>query len=508
MTICRMPGSYETAVDLMAAVVDSHGDEEAFVDVGRRLTFGEWDRAADGAAALMADRGLGKGDVVCFFLPSSADYAIAYQASMRLGAITSGINTRLGPGEVASIFARVEPRLVVCEDPGRLPSPPPPGAAVVTRAELGAASASQHGARPARRPALRSDDVVAVVWTSGTSGQPKGAVFDHANLAAMAEGAGPLSRPGDRRLSPLPFAHVGYMTRVWDELVHVITTVVVPAPWKAGEALRLIGAEGVTVGQGVPAQWALMLAHPDFDRTDVSSLRLAATGGATVPPDLVREMRRRLGCPVIVRYTSTEACLSTGSEPDDPDDVIVNTVGRPETGVELELVDDEGQPVPTGAVGTVRLRSGAVMRRYWKDPERTAEVLSPDRWLLTGDLGFLDGAANLTLVGRRTEMYIRGGYNVYPTEVEAVLGDHPSVDRVAVMGVPDPVLGQIGVAFVVPVQGAAPPTLDELRALTRTRLADYKAPDRLVLLDDLPLTAMSKVDKRALLAGVLEPDRP
>jgi acyl-CoA synthetase (AMP-forming)/AMP-acid ligase II len=233
-------------------------------------------------------------------------------------------------------------------------------------------------------------------------------------------------------------------------------------------------------------------------------LRLAATGGASVPPDLVRDMRRRVGCPVIVRYTSTEACVSTGSRPDDPDEVIINTVGRPEVGVEMTIVDDEGAEVAPGAVGTVRLRSGAVMRRYWKDPVRTAEVLSDDRWLLTGDLGRLDDAGNLTLVGRRTDMYIRGGYNVYPTEVEAVLGDHPSVDKVAVVGVGDPVLGQIGVAFVVPAATSAPPDLDELRKWIRERLADYKAPDRMRVVDDLPLTAMSKIDKRALAAALSE----
>jgi acyl-CoA synthetase (AMP-forming)/AMP-acid ligase II len=499
MTVRQIAGTFETAVDLMAAVVDAYPDEEAFVDGDGRLTFAEWDRAADGVAAVMADLGVGKGDVVCLLLPSSADYAIAYQAAMRLGAITSGINTRLGPGEVESIFARTEPRLVICESPERLVSPPP--ARVLPRTDLASAAKADP---MARRADLKADDPVAVVWTSGTSGQPKGAVFDHASLAAMAEGAGDLSRPGDRRLSPLPFAHVGYMTRVWDELVHVITTIVVPAPWKAGEALRLIGAEGVTVGQGVPSQWSLMLAHPDFDHTDVSSLRLAATGGASVPPELVRDMRRRLGCPVIVRYTSTEACVSTGSRPDDPDEVIINTVGRPEGGVEMEIVDDTGAVVPTGAVGTVRLRSGAVMRRYWKDPVRTAEVRSDDGWLLTGDLGRLDGAGNLTLVGRRTEMYIRGGYNVYPTEVEAVLGEHPAVAKVAVVGVADPVLGQIGVAFVVP-SGDGPPTLDELRQWVRERLADYKAPDRLNLIEELPLTAMSKIDKRALAATLPAP---
>ena len=488
----------------MATVVERYADEVAFVDVDNRLTFGQWDRAAAGVATTMGDLGVRPGDVVCLYAPSSTVYPICYQAAMRLGAITSGINTRLGPGEVESIFARTQPRLVVCDDPDAIPAPPPPGAGILRRADLAAAAAADPRAR---RAPIGPSTTVAIVWTSGTTGQPKGAMFDHANLAAMAAGSGPLSRPGDHRLSPLPFAHVGYMTRMWDELVHVITTVIVPAPWKAGEALRLIEAEEVTVGQGVPSQWSLMLAHPDFERTDVSTLRLAATGGASVPPELVREMRRRLGCPVIVRYTSTEACVSTGSDPSDPDEVIINTVGRAEQGVELALVDDEMHPVPTGTVGTVRLRSAAVMRGYWKDPERSAEVLAPDGWLLTGDLGSVDDAGNLTLVGRRTEMYIRGGYNVYPSEVEAVLSAHPGVDRVAVVGVPDPVLGQLGHAFVVVAAGQPAPALEDLRAWCRLRLADYKSPDRVTLVEDLPLTAMSKIDKRGLLARATGAER-
>ncbi len=167
--------------------------------------------------------------------------------------------------------------------------------------------------------------------------------------------------------------------------------------------------------------------------------------------------------------------------------------------VELEVVDDDGQRVPDRtSVGRVRCRSGAVMRGYWHDPERTAEVLDADGWLTTGDLGFLDERGYLTLVGRRSEMYIRGGYNVYPAEVERVLSEHPAVAQVAVLGVPDPVLGEIGVAFVVAAP-AAPPVLAELRRMSaRPTLADYKAPDRLVVVDALPVTSVGKVDKRAL----------
>ena len=462
-----------TTVDVFEAAVERHPDREAFVDGDARLTFAEWHRAAAGVATVFAENGVGKGDVVCVRLPSSLEYAICYQAAMRLGAITSGINPRLGDTEVESILRRTEPKVVVdaLED-----------------VRGWSTSDSFDGTVD-----LDPDDPVAIVWTSGTTGEPKGAVFDHANLEAMAKGAGVLSAEGDRRLSPLPFAHVGSMTRAWDELERGVTTIITPTPWKAGDALRLIERERVTVGQGVPTQWALMLAHADFDATDVSSLRIAATGAAPATPELIREMRRRLGCPVIVRYASTEGSLATGTRVDDPPEVVAWTVGRPADGVELRI----DEPDESG-VGEVLLRSGATMRGYWRDPERTAEVLSPDGWLHTGDLGRLDDAGNLVLAGRRTEMYFRGGYNVYPVEVEAVLAEHPGVDEVAVVGAPDPVLGQVGAAFVVPAAGHGPDR-DELREWCRSRLADYKAPDQVHLVAELPLTSMAKVDKRALL---------
>jgi acyl-CoA synthetase (AMP-forming)/AMP-acid ligase II len=467
-----------TTVDLLRDVAATHGEREAYVDAGAgvRLTFAEWDRAADGVAAHLHDRGVRKGDVVALFLPSSADYAIAYQAAMRLGAVTTGVNLRLGPAEVGHILRLAEPKVVLTEE---------------SRSEL--AEAATLDAPPL--PRLDPTDDVAIVWTSGTTGVPKGAVFDHECFRATARSAGPLSARFDRRVNAIPFAHVAYMARQWDEIEHVITTVITPTPWKAGEALRVLEDERITVGQGVPAQWSLLLAHPDFDTTDLSSLRIAGTGAATSSPELVREMRERLGCPVIVRYASTETSSITGSVPGDRDEVVARTVGRPQPDTEVEVVDREtGEPLGTGEIGVVRCRSRANMRRYWRDPERTRDVLDADGWITTGDLGSFDADGNLTLHGRTGEMYIRGGYNVYPPEVEAALDEHPAVERSAVVGVPDPVLGEIGVAFVVgrDVKG------DELRSWCRSRLADYKAPDRVVVVDELPLTSMLKVDKRAL----------
>jgi acyl-CoA synthetase (AMP-forming)/AMP-acid ligase II len=540
MTVRQIRGRFDTVVEVLRAAADVNAEVEAYVEMDapaapgippagpdgrRRLTFGAWDAAADGVAWLLAGHGVGRGDVVALLLSSTIDYAICYQAALRLGAVTTGVNLRLGQPEQASIMRRARPAVTVA-DPALLSEAdlPPGHGRLVWRPELWEAAAH---AAPVL-PSLGASDPVAIVWTSGSTGVPKGAVFDHANLAAVAAGTDVLSRPGDRRLSPLPFAHVGYMTRPWDEIAHAVTTVVTPQPWTAAAAVELLVTEHVTVAQGVPTQWALVLAHPSTVGADLTSLRVAGTGASRVPAELVRAMRARLGCPVVVRYTSTESSLGTGTAPDDPDEVVATTVGRPVAGVELVVAGDDGRPLGTGEVGRVRLRSGAVMRGYLAehsadgrlvlDGEATTAVLGADRWLTMGDLGWVGDDGNLRLVGRVAEMYIRGGYNVYPAEVEAALCEHPAVVAAAVVGAPDPVLGEIGVAFVV-AAGAGPagtgpgngadnaagagtpaPTLEELRTWCRARLADYKAPDRLVTVGELPLTAMAKVDKQSLRA--------
>jgi len=485
---------------LLRRAAELHPDREAFVDGGTRLTFGGWDRAADAVAARLADVGVRHGDVVAVMMGSSADFAVCYQAVMRLGGVTSALNPRLGPREVTSIVERTRPRVTVIDRAVASLPPGAPAGLVLDREDV--RQAIVEGGAPIGFPTVADDDAVAIVWTSGTTGVPKGAVFDHACLRDMARGAGVLSEPGDRRISPIPFAHVGYMTRPWDEIINVITTVITPAPWHAADHLRLISDEGITVGQGVPTQWQLVLQHPDLGSTDTSSLRITSTGASKVPAELVRAMRKAFGVPVVVRYTSTEASVSTGTRIDDDDETIANTVGRPAPNVELRvMVGDRDAAV--GEVGAVVLRSRAQMRRYWEDPDKTAEAIDPEGWLDTGDLGWLDVSGNLSMVGRKVEMYIRGGYNVYPAEVEEVLGEHPGVLRAAVVGLADPVLGQIGGAVVIPSDPAQPPTLDELKLWCRDRLASYKAPDRLRIVDELPTNAMAKVVKAALV-GLFE----
>ena len=485
--------------DLLRDAAASDPDRDAYVHGDKRVTYAWLDRAADGFATTLLEAGVDKGDVVCLMLPSSIKFAACYLGALRVGAITSAINLRLGPVEQASIIGRTDPKLTVLGDGAHVPSGVDPGRLLAV-GDLGAAFAAGEPP-PARLPRIEPTDPTCIVWTSGTTGIPKGAVYDHAAQAFISLHNGDLTAPHDRRLWVLPFPHVGYMTRVWDELANRTTLLICTDPWSATEALRLVREEGVTMATGVPTQWALVLEHPDLARTDFSTVRVAGTGGAPAAPELIRRMRETLGCPIVSRYTSTEAGITSGTRIGEPDEVVATTLGRPAPGVDLRIVDvTTGAPVAAREVGEVTCRSRGTMRGYWRDPELTATVIDGEGFVHTGDLGYIGDDGNLRLVGRTKEMYIRGGYNVYPAEVEAILADNPAVSRAAVVGVPAPVLGEVGVAFVVPATGASPRDLDRetLRSWCRDRLADYKAPDRVVVLDELPVTSMLKIDKQAL----------
>jgi acyl-CoA synthetase (AMP-forming)/AMP-acid ligase II len=290
------------------------------------------------------------------------------------------------------------------------------------------------------------------------------------------------------------------MAKMWDQLDSGTTLVIAPTPWRAADMLRMLVDERITVAGGVPTQWAKLLDEPGLADADLAHVRLGLVATAPAAPELIERVTTTIGCPLVVRYAMTESPSITGTEPGDDPEVQYRTVGRPQQGMEVAVVDAAGGAVAGGEVGRVRVRGACVMRGYWGEPELTAASLDADGWLTSSDLGRFDQAGNLVLVGRSTDMYIRGGYNVYPLEVENVLAEHPAVDQVAVVGAPADVIGEIGVAFVVAAAGTRGPTLDELRAWSKARLADYKAPDRVELVDALPLTSMMKVDKLALRA--------
>jgi acyl-CoA synthetase (AMP-forming)/AMP-acid ligase II len=497
-----LSGEPATVQQLMDAVAAALADREAYVEGDQRVTFGEWLARADLLAAEFLRRGVRRGDVVALMLPPSIDYAVCYAAAAKAGAITTGLNTRVGRREVDAILGQCSPALVVRDASLGLPDVPA-GTSVLARSELaricrpaadGALVTAAREALAAVHAECEPADILTIMWTSGTTGRPKGACFDHRNLRAISAAAGAMCAPGDRRLGALPFAHAGYMGRLWDQLEKGITLVICSPGLPPADMLRLVAAERITAFGAVPTQWERLLRLPDVNDVDLSHVRVGTSASAPIRPEVVKEIAERLGFPVIVRYAMTESPTITGTEPTDPPDVQFRTVGRPQRGMEVSVA------APPGEVGQIRVRGGCVMRRYWNAPELTAAAFDDEGWLVSGDLGYLREDGNLAIVGRATDMYIRGGYNVYPAEVEAVLALHPRVASVSVAGLPAPRIGEIGVAFVVPADPEKPPTLEELREIVRIELADYKAPDRLEIVDRLPVNAMMKVDKNALRA--------
>lgn len=480
-------GEHATFAELFSAAATAFPEQEAYVHRSERIGYGAWYDQALRVAAALQDYGVTPGNIVLISLDPSIDFAICCAAAQLLGAVASGVNPRLGRREIAAIVAQTAAPVMIIEEGADVPE----GVLhVIRRTELVEMRSSE---LRAELHAGHVTDLAVIIWTSGTTGLPKGACFTHASLKSAIDTAGPLAAPFARKLSSVPFAHAGYMAKGWEQIAYGMTLVITETPWTAAQMLRLLVEERISIAGAVPTQWAKLLELPELADADLSHVAVGVTATAPASPELIERVTQAIGAPLIVRYSMTECPSMTGTRVGDSAEIQYRSVGRPQPGVEIVLrdADDSG-------VGRIAVRSAGVMQGYWRDPERTAEALVGDGWLISSDLGRFDADGNLVLAGRLGEMYIRGGYNVYPIEVERVLSELPSISAVAVIGLAAPTIGEIGVACVVPTDPENPPTLEDLRNHVRGELADYKAPDRMVLFDALPLTAMMKVDKAAL----------
>jgi acyl-CoA synthetase (AMP-forming)/AMP-acid ligase II len=361
---------------------------------------------------------------------------------------------------------------------------------------------------PESQPAaVAPDDTGDVIFTSGTTGRPKGVVTTHAQTLRVFDTWSEIVglREGDRYLVVNPFFHTfGYKAGIIACLLRG-ATIVPQAVFDVATTLDLVAEEGITVVPGPPTLYQSILDAPERSGRDLSSLRLAVTGAAVVPVTLVERMRAELAFDtVLTAYGLTEATGTvTLCRRDDDAVTIATTSGRAIPDTEVRVVAPDGTPLPVGEPGEVVVRGYNVMQGYFEDPEATAAAIDGDGWLHTGDVGVLDDSGNLRITDRLKDMYVVGGFNAYPAEIEQVLTAHPAVAEVAVVGVPDERLGEVGRAFVVARPGATVDA-DDVIAFARDRLANYKVPRSVQQVDVLPRNASGKVVKFALREQVVD----
>jgi HIP---CoA ligase len=473
--------AWQTIPEMVLSAGERFGDAEAVVDGSTRLTFTELtDRIRCAAGAFVAT-GIDKGDRVAIWAPNSVEWVIAAFGLLTGGGVLVPVNTRFKAEEVADIIARSGAKAVLIQKGFLgLDYTAPAGVPVIDLKSGFLSSGS-----PFERQ-VSGGDVADIVFTSGTTGRPKGVMMDHRQtLRLYAEWCDLADlREGDRYLIVNPFFHIfGYKAGCIASMIRGATIVPVPV-FDIDRIIELIEREQITMLPGPPTLYHSLLAVTD--KSKLSTLRAAVTGAADIPVELIRRVRNELPFrSIMTGYGLTEAGTVTASRAGDSFEAIATTVGTACDGIEIQIADD----------CEVLVRGYSVMKGYLDDPLATAEAIDRDGWLHTGDLGQLDETGRLHIVGRKKDMFIVGGFNAYPAEIEGFLLEHPAVAQAAVIGIPDERLGQVGKAFVV---SKSPVSEDDLIAWSRQRMAGFKVPRSVVFVDELPLNATGKVMKDKL----------
>ncbi len=505
---------FGTIPRLVRAAAERHGDAAAVVDGETTLSFQALAAVAERGARGLLALGVEPGDRVGIWAPNVWEWIVAALATHSVGAAIVPINTRYKGSEAAYVLARARARVLFTvsgflgnDYVAMLRGESLPGLArtVVMRspdwdAFLAAGEAIDPAVARARADAVAGDALSDVIFTSGTTGHPKGVVCTHAqSLRAFRDWAHLVGlRAGDRYLVVNPFFHTFGYKAGWLASLMTGATVYPQPVFDANAVLERIARDRISVLPGPPTLYQTILARPDLATHDLSSLRLAVTGAAVIPVELIERMRRELRFEtVITAYGLTEGTgVSTACRIGDDPETIATTSGRAIPDVEVRIVDEAGAEAPRGQPGEVVVRGYTVTAGYLDDPEETARAIV-DGWLHTGDVGVMDERGNLRITDRMKDMFIVGGFNAYPAEIERVLLTHEAVAQAAVIGAPDDRLGEVGVAYVVPRPGVRLDG-DALIAWSKERLANYKVPRRVEILDALPLNATGKVLKYQL----------
>lgn len=500
-----------TVPGLVRRAAEQYGDAPAYAMDGRTLTFAELHDLVRRTAAAYRSHGLESGGRVVLWAPNSIDWVVASLAATYAGGTLVPANSRYTAHEVADIVERTDATLVVIADGflGRTQIADLrsliPEAPILDLADIGAlaekASAADLESADAAAEAVTPDDIADILFTSGTSGRPKGVLSAHRQSVAAAASWSAVGEvtSDDRYLVISPFFHsYGYKVGVLVGLLHGCA-IYPMTTFDADAALALIESELITMIPGAPTIFLGLLESPAFATTDTSSLRFANTGAANVPVALVERLQAELTFDlVITAFGMTECVVATMCRRGDSDETVATTCGKAIDGMETAIADPKtGEHLPAGQEGELLLRGSQVMLGYLDDPAATAEAIDQDGWLHTGDVGVLDEHGYLRITDRLKDMYICGGFNVYPAEVEQALARLDGVVDAAVIGIPDERLGEVGKAFVVrrPDSGL---DADAVIAFARERLANFKTPREVVFIDALPRNLPGKVLKNDL----------
>jgi long-chain acyl-CoA synthetase len=495
----RLEGVMANLSSVLARAAAEHADRPAVRLDELVLTYAGLAGAAARMTALLAGLGVEPGDRVAVMLPNVPAFPIAFYGALGAGAIVVPMNPLLKSREVAYYLGDSGARVLLAWHTAAgeaAKGAADTGARVieVTEPDLAALLAGVAPVTPVTDQAGGDDAVI--LYTSGTTGRPKGAELTHASLTRNAELTTStllLAGPEDVVMGCLPLFHVFGLTCGLNATIVAGASLTLLPRFDPGKALEIIGRDRVTIFEGVPTMYAAMLHHPAHADAEVSSLRTCISGGAAMPLEIMRGFEQVFGCMILEGYglseTSPVASFNHPHKERKP-----GTIGTPFEGVQMRVVDAEGAGLPPGEVGEIVIRGHNVMKGYWGKPEATAEAI-PDGWFRTGDLATVDGDGYFTIVGRKKDLIIRGGYNVYPREIEEVLHEHPAVAEVAVVGIPHAELGEeIGAAVQLKPDASATPA--ELRAFARERVAAYKYPRHVWLVDALPKGPTGKILRR------------
>ena len=510
----------ETFSRILARRAAEHPERIAIVDRQRRVTYAELEQRVDRVTAGLAALGVGAGDVVTIQLPNWAEFAYVFFALESLGAVANQIGPDFRSREVEYILRFSESRAFICPatfkgfDYVRMITELRPklpdlkaiavlggrGEGIVALDDI----VEGHDAVTPPSTPVGANDVMRMAFTSGTTGNPKGVIHSHnTTLSACVNLNGDMAvTPDEVFLVYLPLGlNWGYLTLV--QAIMAGARAVLLDQFSARAALELIERERATVIPTAPASIIAMLNDPDVGRFDLSSLRVVITGGASCPIEIIREFRARMRGHLIELYGMLETGFHTYTRLSDDPEAVVGTVGKPASGLGLRIIDEAGRDVAAGAEGEIAAQGPSVHLGYHKNATANAELFTPDGWFRTGDLGQIDAGGNLKIVGRLKEMINRGGKKFFPREIEEILYTHPKIRHAAIVGVPDPRLGERNCLCVIPRPGERI-ELPEVVAFLKDDVATYKLPEMVEVFDELPFTPTGKIQRHVLVRQVLD----